>query len=116
MIELIELQGPETLEVFIEKSLKGMSMEGGRGYKSILNDPLFIEARKSLRKCMSTENPKVKEPVKVLEAFQAKPDLRLIVSTQYRGTVNALIKALNKNSGVRVECFVGQGERGVILE
>jgi len=47
MIELIESQGPETLEAFIEKSLKRMAMEGSRGHKSILNDPLFIEAKKS---------------------------------------------------------------------
>jgi Fanconi anemia group M protein len=57
MIELIESQGPETLEAFIEKSLKRMVMEGSRGHKSILNDPLFLEARKALRSCMVAENP-----------------------------------------------------------
>jgi len=112
MIELIESQGPETLEAFIEKSLKRMAMEGSRGHKSILNDPLFIEARKALRSCMVAQNPKVNELVKVLEAqLQAKPDSRLIVFTQYRDTVNALIKALNNNSKLKVERFVGQGER-----
>jgi Fanconi anemia group M protein len=112
MIELIESQGPETLEAFIEKSLKRMAMEGSRGHKSILNDPLFIEARKALRSCMAAENPKVKELIKVLEGqLQAKPDSRLIVFTQYRDTVNALLKALNNNSWLKVERFVGQGER-----
>ena len=112
MIELIESQGPETLEAFIEKSLKRMAMEGSRGHKSILNDPLFIEARRALRSCMTAENPKVKELVKVLEGqLQAKPDSRLIVFTQYRDTVNALLKALNNNSRLKVERFVGQGER-----
>jgi Fanconi anemia group M protein len=112
MIELIESQGPETLEAFIEKSLRRMAMEGSRGHKSILNDPLFIEARKALRNCMTAENPKVKELVKVLEGqLQAKPDSRLIVFTQYRDTVNALLKALNNNSRLKVERFVGQGER-----
>jgi Fanconi anemia group M protein len=77
-----------------------------------LNDPLFIEARKALRSCMAAENPKVKELVKVLEGqLQAKPDSRLIVFTQYRDTVNALLKALNNNSRLKVERFVGQGER-----
>ncbi|MCX8178024.1 MAG: helicase-related protein, partial [Candidatus Bathyarchaeota archaeon] len=85
---------------------------GSRGHKSILNDPLFLEARKALRSCMAAENPKVNELVKVLEAqLQAKPDSRLIVFTQYRDTVNVLIKALNRKSGLRVERFVGQGER-----
>jgi Fanconi anemia group M protein len=112
MIELIESQGPETLEAFIEKSLKRMAMEGSRGHKSILNDPLFIEARKALRNCMTAENPKVKELIKVLEGqLQAKPDSRLIVFTQYRDTVNAMLKALNNNSRLKVERFVGQGER-----
>jgi ERCC4-related helicase len=87
-------------------------MEGSRGHKSILNDPLFIEARKALRNCMAAENPKVKELIKVLEGqLQAKPDSRLIVFTQYRDTVNALLKALNNNSRLKVERFVGQGER-----
>jgi hypothetical protein len=45
-----------------------MAMEGSRGRKPILDNPLFIEARKSLRNCMATENPKVREPVKVFEA------------------------------------------------
>jgi Fanconi anemia group M protein len=61
---------------------------------------------------MAAENPKVKELVKVLEGqLQAKPDSRLIVFTQYRDTVNALLKALNNNSRLKVERFVGQGER-----
>jgi Fanconi anemia group M protein len=61
---------------------------------------------------MAAENPKVKELVKVLEGqLQAKPDSRLIVFTQYRDTVNALLKALNNNSWLKVERFVGQGER-----
>jgi Fanconi anemia group M protein len=61
---------------------------------------------------MAAENPKVKELIKVLEGqLQAKPDSRLIVFTQYRDTVNALLKALNNNSWLKVERFVGQGER-----
>ncbi|PUA31601.1 MAG: hypothetical protein B9J98_05930 [Candidatus Terraquivivens tikiterensis] len=112
MIELIESQGPETLEAFIEKSLKRMATEGSKGHRSILNDPLFAEARMLLRSCMAAENPKVKELFKVLEAqLQAKPDSRLIVFTQYRDTVNALVKALSGNPRLRVERFVGQGER-----
>jgi Fanconi anemia group M protein len=61
---------------------------------------------------MTAENPKVKELVKVLEGqLQAKLDSRLIVFTQYRDTVNALLKASNNNSRLKVERFVGQGER-----
>jgi ERCC4-related helicase len=57
-------------------------------------------------------NPKVTELIKVLEGqLEAKPDSRLIVFTQYRDTVNALLKALNNNSRLKVERFVGQGER-----
>ena len=112
MMELIESQGPETLEAFIENSLKRMAMEGSRGHKSIVNDQLFIEASKALRSCLETENPKVTELIKVLEAqIEAKPDSRLIVFTQYRDTVHALLKALKRNSKLKVERFVGQGER-----
>jgi Fanconi anemia group M protein len=71
-----------------------------------------MEASKALRSCLETENPKVTELIKVLEGqLEAKPDSRLIVFTQYRDTVNALLKALNNNSRLKVERFVGQGER-----
>lgn len=111
MIELIESQGPETLNAFIEKSLKRMAIEGSRGHKSILNDPAFLQAKKALNQCLKIENPKVSELKKVLEnQFKAKSNSRLIVFTQYRDTVDMLIKALNTGSW-RVERFVGQGER-----
>lgn len=112
MIGLIETQGPETLEAFIEKSLKRMAFEGSRGHKSIVKDPLFIQAKKGLEQCLAVENPKMTELVKVLGMqFEVKPDSRLIVFTQYRDTVRAILKAFKKASRIRAERFVGQGER-----
>lgn len=111
MIELIESQGLETLQAFIEKSLTRMGLEGSRGHKSILNDILFIEAKRLVKNCLGLENPKVAELKKVLEnQLKVKPNSRLIIFTQYRDTVNMLLKALN-NPAFRVERFVGQGER-----
>jgi len=112
MIELIESQGPETLEAFIEKSLKKMAAEGSRGHKSILNDPYFIQAKMELKNCLAVENPKVRELAKILEEqLKAKPETRVIIFTQYRDTVNMIVKALQRCPTLRVERFVGQGER-----
>ncbi len=112
MMELIETQGPETLEAFMEHSLRRMALEGSRGHKSILNDPAFIQARQMLRGCMQIENPKMTELVKVLkDQLEAKQASGLIVFTQYRDTVRTILKALKKSSDLRVERFVGQGER-----
>ena len=109
MIELIETQGPDTLQAFIEKSLGRMALQGSRGHKSILNDPLFIQAKHALKACASVENPKMTELIKVLNSrLEAKPELRLIVFTQFRDTVRTILKTLK---GLRVERFVGQGER-----
>jgi len=112
MIELIETQGPETLEAFINHSLRRMIIEGSRGHKSIMNDQLFREAERSLKQCLKVENPKIAELTKVLtRQLEAKPDSRLIVFTQYRDTVRSILKALRKHQSIRVERFVGQGER-----
>ncbi len=111
MIELIESQGPETLQAFIEKSLKRMASEGSRGHRLILSDPAFLEARGALSRSLAVENPKVAELKRVLRGqFKVKPDSRLIVFSQYRDTVNMLVEALIRE-GFRAERFVGQGER-----
>jgi len=112
MTELIESQGPETLEAFIEKTLKRMATEGSRGHKSILNDPQFIKAKMELKNCLAVENPKVAGLAKVLEEqLKVKPETRIIIFTQYRDTVKLIIKALQRHPTLKVERFVGQGER-----
>jgi len=112
MIELIETQGPETLQAFIQNSLRRMATEGSRGHKSILNDPLFMQAKQHLTSCMKVENPKVQELIKVLnQQIEANPNSRTIIFTQYRDTVKAVLKTLEKQSSLRIARFVGQGFR-----
>jgi ERCC4-related helicase len=112
MLVLIETQGPEMLQAFIEKSLKKMAFKGSRGHKSILKDPLFMQAKQKLKQCLQIKNPKMTELTRVLtRQIEAKPNSRLIVFTQYRDTIRSILKTLRKNSAIRVERFVGQGER-----
>jgi len=112
MIELIETQGPETLMAFIQNSLRRMAAEGSRGHKSILNDPLFMQARQNLTACMRVENPKVEELIRILnQQLEANSKSRTIVFTQYRDTVKATLKKLEKTIGIGVARFVGQGFR-----
>ena len=112
MLVLIETQGAEMLQAFIEKSLKKMAFMGSRGHKSILKDPLFVQAKQKLNQCLQIENRKMKELTRVLtRQIEARPNSRLIVFTQYRDTVRSILKTLRKRSGIRVERFVGQGER-----
>lgn len=112
MIELIETQGPETLQAFIQNSLRRMAAEGSRGHKSILNDPLFKQAKQNLTACMRVENPKVEELTKILNwQIEANHNSRTIIFTQYRDTVKALLKRLEKTASIRVARFVGQGFR-----
>jgi Fanconi anemia group M protein len=112
MIELIETQGPETLQAFIEKSLRKMAFEGSRGHKSIVEDPAFLKAKNMLKTCVRAENPKMAEVSEILkEQLQTKPDSRVIVFTQYRDTVRAITKTLKEKHGFEAIRFVGQGER-----
>ncbi|MEM2498102.1 MAG: helicase-related protein [Candidatus Nezhaarchaeales archaeon] len=110
MIELIETQGPETLKAFMDKTLINMAEEGSRGHKSILNDPLFTEAKIYTTQALATPNPKVEELKRILqEQFNAKPDSRLIVFSQYRDTVDMILKRLEGLPRVKAARFVGQG-------
>ncbi|MEM2905443.1 MAG: helicase-related protein [Candidatus Bathyarchaeia archaeon] len=110
MVELIETQGPETLQAFIEGSLSRMAQEGSRGHKSILDDPLFEEVRRSLAASLSVENPKVQELMRTLsEQLEVNPASRMIVFTQYRDTVKAILRRLEGAASIRAARFVGQG-------
>ena len=112
MIELIETQGPETLEAFIRNSLRRMALEGSRGHRSIVDDPLFMQAKQKLNACLAVENPKVEELIKTLsQQLETNSKSRIIVFTQYRDTVKAILKRLKKTASIRVARFVGQGFR-----
>jgi len=112
MIELIETQGPETLKAFIEKSLYRMASEGSKGHKSIMNDPIFLQAKQELRDCYSTQNPKIAELTKALRRqFETNSNSRFMIFTQYRDTVKAIINALKNQPDFKVKRFVGQGSR-----
>lgn len=112
MVRLIETQGSEALGLFIEKSLKRMALEGSRGHKSIVADPLFMDAKYKLEKCEAVENPKLLELLKVLKRqIGLGRNSRILVFTQYRDTVRLILKALNEISEINAERFVGQGER-----
>jgi len=112
MVELIETQGPETLGAFIENSLRRMVVEGSRGHKSIVDDPLFIQAKQYLTACMRVENPKVQELIKISsQQVGANPNSRAIIFTQYRDTVKTVLRELERQSNLRVARFVGQGFR-----
>jgi Fanconi anemia group M protein len=112
MIVLIETQGPETLSPFIQKTLTRMAAEGSRGHKLIINSPLFQQAKQTLLRCLTLENPKVTELVKVLrQQYTKKQTSRILVFTQYRDTVLALLNVLRKKLDLTVSRFVGQGFR-----
>ena len=88
------------------------ALEGSKGHKSILNDPLFIQARRKLEHCLRTENPKMAELINVLKRqITAKPSSRIIVFTQYRDTVKVILEHLKGQEAIRAARFVGQGER-----
>ncbi len=112
MIELIETQGPETLKAFIEKSLHRLASEGSKGHRSIMNDPIFVQVKLELKNCHATQNPKIVELKKALgRQFETNSDSRLMIFTQYRDTVKAIIDALKNQPGFKVKRFVGQGNR-----
>ncbi len=112
MMELIETQGPKTLESFIRKSLMEKAFEGSRGHKSISNDPLFANVRKWLIESLREKNPKMFEITGILtRQLDTNPDSRIIVFTQYRDTILSILKTLMKKRAIRAKRFVGQVDK-----
>lgn len=112
MIALIETQGAKVLHAFVERSLKPKAFHGSRGHRSIMKDHLFRQVEQKLRRCLTVDNPKMTQLREILtREIEASGDSRFIIFTQYRDTVQSILKTLQTVSNVRGERFVGQSDR-----
>lgn len=108
-LEMIETQGAPPLLRYLEKMRE--RPEKGKAINSLVRDPRWIKVEEEARKLALVPHPKISVVLDVTKhQLQNKPESRIIVFTQYRDTIEDIVKALERE-GVTARRFVGQSDR-----
>jgi ERCC4-related helicase len=108
-LEMIETQGAPPLLRYLEK-LRGRE-DKGKAISSLVRDPKWQKMEAEAGKLASVPHPKISVMLDVLKhQLQRKPDSKIIVFTQYRDTIEDIVRALEKE-GLYAMRFVGQSDR-----
>jgi len=109
-LELLETQGIPTLTSFIDRMEQ--ESEEKKSYKTIVNDPRYIQLKSLLNQNMKLEHPKtplLKEEIE--NQLKQHPNSKVLVFTQYRDTASHLVGRLRETGQLSVERFVGQASK-----
>ncbi len=108
-LEMIETQGAPTLVRYLEKLRE--RPDKGKAVSSLLRDPKWLRVEAEAAKLSSIPHSKIGVMLSVVsKQLKAKPDSRVIVFTQYRDTIEDIVKALERQ-GNSARRFVGQSDR-----
>ena len=107
-IDLLETQGSQSADRFLSK-LDRASTRSARG---LARDPRVVEAQKLSASLSTIPHPKQKRLRELISAdLQLNPDSKVIVFTQFRDSVEAIVDDLTMIETVRPVRFVGQASR-----
>ena len=107
-IDLLETQGSQSADRFLSK-LERASTRSARG---LARDPRVIEAQKLSALLTSIPHPKQKRLRELIsEDLQRNAESKVIVFTQFRDSVEAIVEDLSLIDAVRPVRFVGQASR-----
>jgi ERCC4-related helicase len=107
-IELIETQGANSLTKYLSR----LAENKGRSARGLAKNPKVLEALKLSEAIGRVEHPKQAALRSIVSAeLVANPDSKLIVFTQFRDTVEAIVDNLNHVEGASAVRFVGQATR-----
>jgi Fanconi anemia group M protein len=108
-LEMIETQGAPPLIRYLEKLRE--KPDKGKATSSLVRDPKWLKMEEEAKKLASIPHPKVGLMLSVLRGqLERKPDSRIIVFTQYRDTIEDIVRALEKE-GHSARRFVGQSDK-----
>jgi Fanconi anemia group M protein len=108
-IEVFETQGASTLLRYLERLRERTDI--GKSTRSLLRDPRWLDMEDSAKGLASVGHPKVDKMLEVVRGqFAKKKESKVIVFTQYRDTIDVIIRALARD-GFSAERFVGQSDR-----
>jgi ERCC4-related helicase len=108
-IEMIETQGAPPLLRYLQKMRD--RPDKGKAISSLLRDPRWLKVEEEAAKLASVPHPKVSVMLDVVKhQLLMKPDSRVIVFTQYRDTIEDIVKELERER-LSARRFVGQSDR-----
>jgi len=108
-LEVLETQGAPTLVTYLERVRE--RPEKGKSTSSLLKDPRWLRIEEEATRLSNVDHPKVGKMLGIVrEQFTKKPESKVIVFTQYRDTIETIVKAL-KGAGYTAERFVGQSDK-----
>jgi len=108
-LEMIETQGAPSLARYLRKLNE--KEDKGKATTSLIKDPRWLKIEEEAESLKSVEHPKVGVLLTVVKGQMAKKaDSKVIVFTQYRDTIEDIVKALGRE-GLSGQRFVGQSDR-----
>ena len=108
-LEMIETQGAPPLLRYLQKMRD--RPDKGKAISSLVRDPKWLKMEEEAARIASIPHPKVSVVLDVVrQQLLNKPDSRVIVFTQYRDTIEDIVKAL-EGQGQNARRFVGQSDR-----
>ena len=108
-LEMIETQGAPPLLRYLQKMRD--RPDKGKAISSLVRDPKWLKVEEGAAKLASIPHPKVSVMLHVVKGqLQRKSDSKVIVFTQYRDTIEDIVKALEAE-GLTARRFVGQSDR-----
>ncbi len=105
---LLETQCLSAFEKYAER----LKEDATRATARLLQNPHWVKATVAVKELIAQgrENPKM-EKLKQLVSYELKARKKAIVFTQYRDTVDAIVKALSKIEGIKPVAFIGQAKK-----
>ena len=108
-LEMIETQGAPPLLRYLEKMRE--RPDKGKAISSLLRDPKWLRVEEEAAKLASVPHHKIAAMISTVRVqLEKKPDSRVIVFTQYRDTIEDIVKALSREE-MSARRFVGQSDR-----
>jgi len=108
-LEMIETQGAPSLERYLRKLRE--KEDKGKATTSLIKDPRWLKIQDEAEMIKSVEHPKVDALLAVVKRQLAKKDdSKVIVFTQYRDTIEDIVRALSREGHI-AHRFVGQADR-----
>jgi ERCC4-related helicase len=108
-IEMIETQGAPPLLRYLEKLRD--KPDKGKSATSLIKDPKWLKVEEEASKLATIPHTKIAVMLEVVEQqTKRKPDSKVIVFTQYRDTIEDIVRALGEK-GFSARRFVGQADR-----
>ncbi len=108
-VEVLETQGARTLAKYLRRLRE--KPEQGRAATYLLKDPRWLRAEEEVEKLQELRYPKLDLLVSITKEQVARKRMsKVIVFTQYRDTIEEIIKTLD-DAGLNAKRFVGQSDR-----